>query len=212
MDIVVKGRHADVSKSFKEHAAEKLMKVERLDHRIIRLEVEVSEERNPRQSGMRERVEVTCFSKGPIVRAEAAAAEPFAALDLAIDKLQARLRRAADKRRVHHGTRSPESLHSTLAANGVPATQPVDDDAAEVDDEPTGVIVREKKVETAPMSLEDALLQMELIGHDFFLYPDVDTGLASVVYRRHGYDYGVIRLGVSEPDDGPPEKAATREH
>ena len=212
MDIVVKGRHADVSKSFKEHATDKLLKVERLDHRIIRLEVEVSEERNPRQAGLRERVEVTCFSKGPIVRAEAAAAEPFAALDLAIDKLQARLRRAADKRRVHHGTRSPESLHSTLAASGVPASQPDDAAAVEVDDEPLGLVVREKKVETAPMSLEDALLQMELVGHDFFLYPDVDTGLASVVYRRHGYDYGVIRLSVSEPDEGPSEKAATKEH
>ena len=211
MDIVVKGRHADVSKGFKEHATEKLLKVERLDHRIIRLEVEVSEERNPRQAGLRERVEVTCLSKGPIVRAEAAAQDQLAALDLAIDKLEARLRRAADKRRVHHGTRSPVSLHSTLAANGSTATVPEGVVAADVDDEPVGVVVREKKVETAPMSLEDALFQMELVGHDFFLYPDIDTGLASVVYRRHGYDYGVIRLGVSESGVGTAEQDATKE-
>jgi len=212
MDIVVKGRHADVSRSFKDHATEKLLKVERLDHRIIRLEVEVSEERNPRQSGMRERVEVTCLSKGPIVRAEAAAADPFAALDLVIDKLEARLRKAADKRRVHHGLRAPESLHSSMAAIGTAATQPAGDDVAEVDDEPTGVVVREKKVETGPMTLEDALFQMELVGHDFFLFPDADTGLPSVVYRRQGYDYGVIRLGVHETGDGYAAKAATKEH
>lgn len=209
MDIVVKGRHAEVSKSFKEHANEKLLKVERLDHRIIRLEVEVSEERNPRQAGMRERVEVTCLSKGPIVRAEAAAADPFAALDLVIDKLEARLRRAADKRRVHHGTRTPESLHSTLAANGVPASQPDVDDRqvgdAEVDDEPIGVVVREKKVQTPPMTIGDALFQMELVGHDFYLFPDADTGLASVVYRRQGYDYGVIRLGEPQSHGDPAE-------
>jgi ribosomal subunit interface protein len=197
MDIVVKGRNADVSKSFKEHVTEKLLKVERLDHRIIRLEVEVSEEHNPRMSGMRERVEVTCISKGPIVRAEASAADQLAALDLVVDKLEARLRRAADKRRVHHGTRSPESLHSTMAANGVRTPGLAPDDAAEVDDEAVGMVVREKKVEAGPMTLEDALFQMELVGHDFFLYPDADTGTASVVYRRHGYDYGVIRLGVS---------------
>ncbi len=200
MDIVVKGRNTDVSKSFKEHVTDKLLKVERLDHRIIRLEVEVTEEQNPRLAGMRERVEVTCISKGPIVRAEASAADQLAALDLVVDKLEARLRRAADKRRVHHGTRSPESLHSTMAANGVRSTDPAPDDAAEVDDEAVGVVVREKKVEAGPMTLEDALFQMELVGHDFFLYPDADTGTASVVYKRHGYDYGVIRLGVSTAD------------
>ncbi|HVE62369.1 MAG TPA: ribosome-associated translation inhibitor RaiA [Mycobacteriales bacterium] len=210
MDIVVKGRHAEVSRKFKEHATEKLLKVERLDHRIIRLEVEVSEERNPRQSHSRERVEVTCVSKGPIVRAEAAAADPFAALDLVIDKLEARLRKAADKRRVHHGARNPESLQSTLAA---PADLPVEAEASSgsaVDDEVGGVVVREKRVETASMTLDEALFQMELLGHDFFLFPDADTGLASVAYRRQGYDYGVIRLasGSASASNG---STATRE-
>ena len=200
MDIVVKGRHVEVSRKFKEHATEKLLRVERLDHRIIRLEVEVSEEHNPRQSHLRERVEVTCRSKGPVVRAEAAAADPFAALDLVIDKLEARLRKAADKRRVHHGSRTPESLQSTLGTpNG---TAPVSiPDAPDEDDEPLGVVVREKLVDTAAMSLDDALFQMELVGHDFFLFADADTGLPSVVYRRQGYDYGVIRLGTGAVSD-----------
>jgi ribosomal subunit interface protein len=193
MDIVVKGRKADVGERFRQHAVEKLSRVERFDHRIIRLDVEVSEERNPRLADHRERVEVTCVSKGPVVRAEAAAPDPYAALDLALDKLQARLRRAADKRRVHHGRRTPESLAS-LPVNGEQPEQPAAADEVSEHDEHGGVVVREKSFDATPMTLDDALFQMELLGHDFFLFPDKDTGLPSVVYRRKGYDYGVIRL------------------
>ncbi len=199
MDIVVKGRGAEVSEKFRQHAAEKLSKVERLDHRIFRLEVEVCAEHNPRLASVKDRVEVTCLSKGPVIRAEAASADPYAALDMALDKLEGRLRRAADKRRVHHGLRTPESIHSPAAhANG--STPAVEDeavaDAAEhtEDEEAAGVVVREKTFEGQPMTLDEALFQMELVGHDFFLFPDADTGLPSVVYRRKGYDYGVIRL------------------
>ena len=201
MDIVVKGRGAEVSDKFRQHATEKLAKVERLDSRIFRLEVEVCAEHNPRLSSVKDRVEVTCLSKGPVIRAEAASADPYVALDLALDKLQGRLRRAADKRRVHHGLRTPESIHSPTAhANGSTArsTGQPDSDAADStavdEEEPSGVVVREKTFEGAPMTLDEALFQMELVGHDFFLFADADTGLPSVVYRRKGYDYGVIRL------------------
>ena len=193
MDIVVKGRKADVGERFRQHAVEKLSRVERLDHRIIRLDVEVSEERNPRQSDHRERVEVTCVSKGPVVRAEAAAADPYTALDLAIDKLQARLRRAADKKRIHHGRRTPDSL-SSLPVNGEEPPAAAEPEEVEEPEEHGGVVVREKTFEGLPMTLDDALLGMELVGHDFYLYADSETGLPSVVYRRKGYDYGVIRL------------------
>jgi ribosomal subunit interface protein len=201
MDIVVKGRRAEVSEKFRQHATEKLSKVERLDHRIIRLEVEVCTEQNPRMSAVKDRVEVTCLSKGPVIRAEASSSDPYVALDLALDKLQSRLRRSADKRRVHHGLRTPESIHSPAAhANGssaAPTAPGSDADAtgSSADEEDTGgVVVREKTFEGAPMTLEEALFQMELVGHDFFLFPDSVTGLPSVVYRRKGYDYGVIRL------------------
>ncbi len=196
MDIVVKGRKAEVSDKFRHHATEKLDKVQRLDHRIIRLEVEVSEERNPRQSDSKQRVEVTCLSKGPVIRAEAAATDPYAAFDLALDKLEARLRRAADKRRVHHGMKTPHSIHTPSAQAAAPAAMPEPvavDDAAGAEGE-FGFVVREKIFESRAMSLDDALFEMELVGHDFFLFADADTGLPSVVYRRKGYDYGVIRL------------------
>jgi ribosomal subunit interface protein len=201
MDIVVKGRRAEVSEKFRQHATDKLAKVERLDHRIFRLEVELCAEHNPRLSSVKDRVEVTCLSKGPVIRAEAASTDPYVALDLALDKLEARLRRAADKRRVHHGLRTPESIHSPSAhANGsAPAlTAEADTDAAgaaaDAEEDSGGVVVREKTFEGTPMTLDEALFQMELVGHDFFLFPDSDTGLPSVVYRRKGYDYGVIRL------------------
>lgn len=195
MDIVVKGRKADVSEKFRQHTLEKLSKVERLNHKIIRIDVEVSEERNPRLTSSKDRVELTCMSKGPIIRAEAAAADAYAALDLALDKLEGRLRRAADKRRVHYGAHSPDSLrqHGTAAAaeDGTIGTV-VEFDEEEGEDPPH--VVREKTFDSEPMNLEDALHHMELVGHDFFLFEDADTGLASVVYRRKGYAYGVIRL------------------
>ena len=195
MDIVVKGRKAEVTEKFRQHTVDKLTKVERLNHKIIRIDVEVSEERNPRLTAQKDRVELTCLSKGPIIRAEAAAADPYAALDLAMDKLEARLRRDHDKRRVHHGQHNPETLRtgenavSPLPADDSSAAPDVEDDTQEPQ-----IVVREKELESVPMSLDDALHHMELVGHDFFLYPDADTGLVSVVYRRKGYAYGVIRL------------------
>jgi ribosomal subunit interface protein len=199
MDIVVKGRRAEVSEKFRQHATDKLAKVERLDHRIFRLEVEVCTEQNPRLAAVKDRVEVTCLSKGPVIRAEAASTDPYVALDLVLDKLESRLRRAADKRRVHHGLRTPDSIHSPAAhANGstpIAVEEPDADVAGAADEEEAGgVVVREKMFEGTPMTLDEALFQMELVGHDFFLFPDATTGLPSVVYRRKGYDYGVIRL------------------
>jgi len=193
MDIVVKGRKADVSEQFRQHTIDKLSKVERLNHKIIRIDVEVSEERNPRLTAFKDRVELTCLSKGPIIRAEAAAADAYAALDLALDKLEGRLRRSADKRRVHHGQHNPDSLRQGTT---VLSPDSADNNAApeaETPDEPPNV-VREKAVESTPTTLDDALHHMELVGHDFFLFSDADTGLPSVVYRRKGYAYGVIRL------------------
>ena len=192
MDITVKGRRIEVGEKFRQHAVDKLSRVERLDHRIIRLDVEVSEERNPRQSDHKERVELTVQSKGPVIRAEAAAADAYAALDLAIDKLEGRLRRAADRRRVHHGQHKPASLRGA-AVNGVEHEPAAAGDDV-VLDEPIGALVREKVIEAEPMDVTEAVHHMELVGHDFFLFADGETGLASVVYRRKGYDYGVIRL------------------
>jgi len=204
VDIVVKGRHTDVGERFRGHALDKLAKVVKLDGKVSRIDVEVCEEHNPRLADQRSRVELTCRTRGPVIRAEASAPDPYAALDLASSRLEARLRKAADRRRVHHGIRTPVSVAAATARlNGsTPAVTTAPEHAPDEDDDAdTGpFLVREKEHPAAPMTLEQALLEMELVGHDFYLYVDSDAGLPSVVYRRRGYDYGVIRLVTTGGD------------
>lgn len=277
MDITFKGRHTSVPERFRRHASAKLAKLEKLDQRAIRIDVEVSTERNPRQSDHSERVELTIRSRGPAIRAEAAADDRYAALDLAFAKLEGQLRKASERRKTRSGgltVRSAEVLSAVGAAtpaaagttetalvepaavpqpdltvprpddnamlngtrvgrkvakmNGrtsrpetvVPLPALPDDDSeggflardfdgfrdeAEAEEAVSGVlpiqmegdgplIVREKFHPSQPMTIDQALWQMELVGHAFFAYHDSECGKFSVVYRRRGYDYGVIRL------------------
>ena len=211
MDIVVKGRNVEVPDHYREHVAGKLAPSERLDSRVIRIDVELMHEKNPRQSDRCQRVEITCFSKGPVIRAEAGAADFYAALDAAVLKLEARLRRAHDRRRISHGRHTPPSVAEATA--GLPGDLPpvgvngssestaheavaLLDRPVEGDDDTETLIVRDKTHQAEPMSTADALHEMELVGHDFYLFLDADSRLPSVVYRRHGYDYGVIRLAA----------------
>jgi ribosomal subunit interface protein len=236
MEVIVRGRHITVPARFRQHATAKLARLGKLDAKAVRIDVEVSEERNPRQSDHRERVELTILSRGPAIRAEAAADDKYAALDLALAKLESRLRRASDRRKVKHGdnvtVRSPEVLtgvapvladafgelelavaprRSRVNGQGVsrPRTGELDDQdgPAEVDEaEPQSqfvaikmegdgpLVLREKVHAATPMTIDQALLEMELVGHDFYLFHDCDCDRFSVVYRRRGYDYGVIRL------------------
>ncbi|WP_129667426.1 ribosome hibernation-promoting factor, HPF/YfiA family [Phytoactinopolyspora endophytica] len=226
MDIVVKGRRTDVPERFRDHVAEKLSKLSKFDHKVIRVEVEVATERNPRRADESERVELTVHSKGPVIRAEAAASDKRAALDLALDKLVGRMRKAADRRRVHHGNRTPMSVAAATAplnggsSAGMEAPVPEQPAAplstpapksemrpsaplvAEAEDPDVYVerngpmVVREKTHKATPMTRDQALYEMELVGHDFYLFVDSDSKMPCVVYRRQGYDYGVIRLDV----------------
>jgi ribosomal subunit interface protein len=201
VDIVVKGRHTEVPERFRRHVAEKLAKIEKLAPRVIRVAVEVSKEHNPRLADQSERIELTVVSKGPVVRAEACADDPYAALDVAFNRLEARLRKAADRRRIHHGNHTPISVAAATAqasANGaVPGLSAITpSEEAEGGSEEGPLVIREKVHEATPMNLDQALYEMELVGHDFYLYVDGPSGRPSVVYRRKGYDYGVIHLAV----------------
>lgn len=230
MDIVVKGRKTEVTERFRKHVLEKLSRVERFDGRAISIDVELSKERNPRQAGHCDRIEITLRTRGPLVRAEACASDPYAALDMATAKLDARLRRAADRRRVHHGRRSPVSVStatSTLAELeaaeigaqiAAAAAPPVEENhlngihhAGPIEVQGEGpMVVREKTHSAPPMDLCQALYEMELVGHDFYLFVDADSKLPSVVYRRRGYDYGVIHLeenGAAHYSGGQPGTA-----
>jgi ribosomal subunit interface protein len=206
MEVVVTGRHIELSDRFRDHVAEKLTRLEKHDHRIMRVQVEVESERNPRQHDRAIKVELTAFSKGPVIRAEAAAEDKMGALDLALDKMAAQMRRAADRRRVHRG-RPPASVGEALAGMETIDPSAVDDepDGAAVEERHVGpitvtgdgpLVVREKSHVAHPMTLDQALYEMELVGHDFYLFVDKESERPSVVYRRRGYDYGVISLDV----------------
>jgi ribosomal subunit interface protein len=202
VDIVVKGRNVEVPDHYRQHVADKLSRLERYDHKIINIDVELFHERNPRQSALCQRIELTCKARGPLIRSEAQAKDFYSALDAAIDKLESRLRRSADRRRVHHGRHTPISVAAAtaqaaavagqLSANGSGGAVSVLEETEE--DEMPGRIARAKEHTAKPMTVDQALFEMELVGHDFYLFNDVDTGRASVVYRRHAYDYGVICL------------------
>jgi len=262
MDITFKGRHTTVPERFRRHATAKLAKLEKLDQREIRVDVEVSKENNPRQADRCTRVELTIRSRGPAIRAEAAADEMYAALDLAFAKLEGQLRRAAERRK---GRRTDVSVRSVDAVSAVSATRAgqaaaagalletagpeegalepaaitesvtigrprgrrkvngrsrqeslvplpaMPEDAEHLGSGGQGgedasglvpiqmegdgpLVVREKFHSTSPMTIDRALLEMELVGHDFYAYHDSQCDKFSVVYRRRGYDYGVIRL------------------
>jgi ribosomal subunit interface protein len=201
MDVVVTARHCELSERFRDHVADKLGRLEKHDHRIMRVQVEVENERNPRQADRAVRIELTAYSKGPVIRAEAAAVDKMGALDLAVDKMAAQMRRANDRKvRAHRSRPSIGELP--------PATDDVttagDDDA--VPERKVGSmtvtgdgppVVREKLHPARPMTLDQALYEMELVGHDFYLFVDEDTHRPAVVYRRKGYDYGVIALDMN---------------
>jgi ribosomal subunit interface protein len=203
MDVVVTGRHCEISERFREHAAEKLTKLEKHDHRIMRVHVEVDCEPNPRQHDHAVHVELTAYSKGPVIRAEASADDKMGALDLALDKMAAQMRRAADRRRVHKGRRTPVPVGEPLSSAAEPSVTEAESDAvAERQVGPITVtgdgplVVREKTHPATPMTLDQALYEMELVGHDFYLYVDKESERPAVVYRRRGYDYGVISLDL----------------
>jgi ribosomal subunit interface protein len=193
MEIVVRGRNVVVPDHYRQHVTEKLAKIERYDHKIHRADVELHHERNPRQNVRCQHIEITCRTRGPVVRSEACAEDFYKALDLAVERLERRLRQAADRRRVHHGRRTPPSLAEATAIGAEPLPAADDSGEDEFDDGP-GRVVREKDHPAKPMTVEQALFEMELVGHDFYLFSDVDSGRPSVVYRRHAYDYGLIRL------------------
>jgi ribosomal subunit interface protein len=203
MDVVVTGRHCEITDRYRSHVEEKLTRLEKHDHRIMRVQVEVDCEPNPRQRDRAVRIELTAFSKGPVIRAEAAAGDKMAAFDLALDKMASQMRRAADRRRVHHGRHAPVSVGQALADVDEVAEQTDDDQVHDRQVGPIAVsgdgplVVREKIHPASPMTLDQALYEMELVGHDFYLFVDKENDRPSVVYRRRGYDYGVIALDVS---------------
>ncbi|GAA1437145.1 MULTISPECIES: ribosome hibernation-promoting factor, HPF/YfiA family [Nocardiopsis] len=221
MDIIVKGRRTGVSDKFRQHVENKLDRLSKWERKGMTVDVEVSQERNPKLADVCERVELTIHSNGPVIRSEAATSDRYGALDLAIDKIEARLRKSADRRKVHRGNHTPVSVaaataglpgdlpSATATATQAPPAQRSGEeeiDGAAVDGKFTDefveldtqgeapIVVREKFHRAKPMSIDQALMEMELVGHDFYLFHDEVKDAPSVVYRRKGFNYGVLRL------------------
>jgi len=197
-DVVVKGRNVEVPDHFRLYVSEKLARLERFDKTIYLFDVELDHEKNRRQRKNCQHVEITARGRGPVVRGEACADSFYAALESAVCKLENRLRRSKDRRKIHYGDKRPVSLHEATAVipeQDLPSTasESMQTEIA-VDDHEPGRIVRTKEHEATPMTVDDALYEMELVGHDFFLFHDKESDRPSVVYRRHAYDYGLIRL------------------
>jgi ribosomal subunit interface protein len=208
-EVVVKGRNVEIPDHFRIYVSQKLARLERLNRSIQMFDVELKHAPNRRQRKSCQQVEITARGRGPVVRGEAHAESFYAAFESAVDRLESRLRRGNDRRKVHYGDKTPVSLAEATAAHPLPDLGPgawerpagtPDRDGAAVttavdgEERELGRIVRTKQHPAVPISVDDALYEMELVGHDFFLFLDKDTELPSVVYRRRGYDYGLIRL------------------
>lgn len=222
MEFMISGRNLTVSDRFREYATEKISKLEHLTEKVQRVDAKVSKQPNARLADTQLTVELTVQGRGPVIRAEAHAGDKFAAFDVAYDKLLERLRRAKDKKKIHHGRHTPKAVSEATASLEPVGTGPitllnteasVEAEAAKQtaspyeieNDIPAGdspVLIRRKVFPAAAMGVDDAVDNMELVGHDFYLFIDSATNAPSVVYRRRGWTYGVITLDADCADVG----------
>lgn len=189
MEILVRGKNVDVEPRVRTLAEEKVAKLPRFARDIDRVEVEFGQIRNPRVADS-ETCEITVHLKRHVLKAHAAAPEQNAALDAALDKAAHQVTRLHDKR-VQRSHRRPPSAARMPAAWSPPAAASTNGRTAPEEVEEAR-IVRKKQLVSEPMSVDDASLQMDLLGHDFFLFTNVENGRAAVLYRRHDGHLGLI--------------------
>lgn len=214
MEIVVTGRHTQIKQRFRDVVESKMNRVTAIAPDAQRVQIVLSHEGNPRQADTAKRVEITVIAGRTVVRAEASSADEFSALDMALDKLTLRLRRTRDRRKDHRrgytnpvpvdmGVVEPEpTVEPVEEPNNSPAdavaTDLGPDESVEVQVGDTPIVIRRKLHVAEPMTIDEALYEMELIGHDFFLFVNKETGRPSVVYHRHGWSYGVFEIDTPE--------------
>ena len=227
MDITIVGRHLGITDRFENFVQNKAEKVDHLADKATALEVKVSRHSEQRGAAQGDKVELMLIGPGPIIRAESEAGDKYSAFDLALDKLLERVRRAKDRKKVHRGGKRHLTSLGEAAGSGFSsvAVTPADLETlenlatgtvpiapvAEVEDEEEAycpVVIRQKVFPTTVVSVDDAVDQMELVGHDFYLFVDAETNRPSVVYRRKGWDYGVIGLDLENVEELPRIAAA----
>jgi ribosomal subunit interface protein len=215
MDISINGRNLGITDRFREYVTEKADKIAHLSERAQAFEVKVSRHNEKNGSNGEDRVELMLVGPGPLVRAESDGSDKYVAFDLAMAKLIERIRRAKDRNKVHRGKHRPVSLHDasssgfsvvditpaapeTLEKVRTGAIPIIGEEATSDEEEWSPVVIRKKVFAATPMTVDDALYRMELVGHDFYLFIDAETDRPSVVYRRKGWDYGVIGLDIED--------------
>lgn len=207
--VTITGRNVEVPDHFAERVHSKLAKIARLDPTLTFFHVELQHEPNPRRADQSDKIQITATGKGHIARAEAKEDSFYAALETALARMERSLRKVKARRRISRsGHRAPKST-GEVAANLVADAATVAEVSASaepqgkfdvdpyedsVTDVVPGQVVRTKEHSSTPMSVDDALSEMELVGHDFYLFVNEETGRPSVVYRRHAFDYGLISL------------------
>ena len=203
--VSITGRNVEVPDHFAERVNTKLAKIERLDPTLTFFHVELHHEPNPRRGDQADKIQITATGKGHIARAEAKEDSFYAALETALARMERSLRKVKARRKIaRSGHRAPLSTGELAAAaiaeldeTQAKQTQAdFDNDpyADSVKDVVPGQIVRKKEHSATPMSVDDALSEMELVGHDFYLFVNEENNRPSVVYRRHAFDYGLITL------------------
>ena len=201
MELRISAKNLTVSDRFRDYVTEKAGKVEQFAHRPQELNIKITRYEHSKGAGQEDQVELTVYEPGHVVRAEARASDKFAAFDMAFAKLLERLRRYSDKQKKHQGLGASElaasdfrdlaivPADSQLLTGEIPVVQ------QEETEEPGGeLVIRSKEFEKNAMTKEEAVGHMELVGHDFYLYHDLEHDKAAVVYRRKAYSYGVISL------------------
>ena len=210
MEIVVTGRHIQIKQKFRDVVESKMNRVTAIAPDTQRIQVVLSHEGNPRLADTAMRVELTVIAGSTVVRAEASSIDDLSALDMALDKLTLRLRRTRDRRKDHR--RGYEAVKPVDLGVVEPVEEDIEEDyepqtpaqavagdlepgeSVEVQVGDSPIVIRLKLHIAEPMTIDEALYEMELLGHDFFLFVNSDTNRPSVVYRRHGWSYGVFEI------------------
>ncbi|MEY3586912.1 ribosome-associated translation inhibitor RaiA [Aquiluna borgnonia] len=207
MELKITAKNLNVSDRFRDYVSEKAGKVEHYSHRPQELNIKVTRHDHSKHAGVEDQVEITVYEPGHVVRAEARASDKFAAFDIAFGKLVERLRRYADKHKVHRGGGHKNPSAQELAATDFASLdiRPADHDLItganleaeaqeSVDYGLSPVVIKSKEFAKTPMTKDEAIGHMELVGHDFYLFHDSESDKPAVVYRRKGWSYGVISL------------------
>ncbi|MGQ0825196.1 MAG: ribosome hibernation-promoting factor, HPF/YfiA family [Actinomycetota bacterium] len=189
MDVVVFGKHVEVPPDLRAHTRDKLERISKYAGDVRRVDVDYDEHAT-RKAADSHSCEILVHLNKHLVKGHACAADHYAALDLALEKVAEQMRRMHE-RRVHRRNNSKAARVNGASSNGVPKVDDLDADRDDEGEQVT-VIVKTKQFAVKPMAAEEAALQMELLGHDFFLFTSTETGRAAVLYRRRDGNLGMI--------------------